>query len=290
MKILVFGGSGRLGTAMDLLWRDTHELITPGREVDLLSIKAIRTCLEQHAPQLIINTVAYNDVDKAETDQESPCFQLNVQAATCVARAAASLKIPLIHFSTDYVFEGTKSNGYTENDAPQPQSIYGITKYLGEQGVRTTHPQSYIVRTSRLYGPKARSENAKKSFVDLILRDAEQSAHFSVNGAERAAPTYVHDLVRHVEQHLFSFPEPGIYHMANQGDATWFEWAKEIIRLRELPVTIEARDPATLQRPAARPAHSTLVSTKLPTMRSWQSALESFFTDYPSTFSPVWRP
>lgn len=274
---------------MQRLWGDRHVLSTPGRELNLLDPEQTRVYLEQTAPDLVINTVAYNDVDRAEGEGLAAAFQLNVQLPTILAKACAKQSLPLIHLSTNYVFDGECEAGYQESDEPTPQSIYGLTKYLGEKAVLLSHPQSYIVRSARLYGPKAQSENAKKSFIDLIVRDAEQAQHFTVNRSEVSAPTFVDDLALHMEQHLFSLPTPGIYHITNEGVATWFQWAEEIIRILNLPVTIEPRDPATLNRAAPRPSYTRLQTTKLPPLRPWQEALEAFLLSQSTPFNPVWQ-
>lgn len=289
MHILLLGSSGRLGTAMQRLWGERHTLSTPGRKLNLLNPEQTNTYLEQTKPDLVINTIAYNDVDRAEGEGLNMAFQLNVELPGILAKVCAKRSLPLIHLSTNYVFDGEREAGYQETDLPTPTSIYGLTKYLGEQAVQLSHPNSYIVRTARLYGPKAQSENAKKSFIDLIVRDAEKDEHFLVNRSEVSAPTFVDDLVLHIEQHLFSLPTPGIYHISNAGAATWFEWASEIIRILKLPVTIDPRDPATLNRAAPRPSYTVLHTTKLPPLRPWQEALEAFLLSQSIPFNPVWQ-
>ncbi len=290
MKILLFGGSGRIGTTMQRLWKN-HHMIAPSRaEVDVSDGMAIEKALEQYRPELVINLVAYNNVDKAEQDDRDLAFTLNFGLPTRLATITASHNLPFFHFSTDYVFEGNKPEGYTEMDTPSPISIYGESKHLGEAGALRENPRTYIIRTSRVYGPNAMSANAKRTFIELILDDATQMQTVPVNPIEVSAPTYGDDLVRQIEQHLFSFPEPGIYHLANQEGGTWMEWAQEIVKHLDIPVTIVPRDLSTLIRAAKRPQHSILINTKLPPMRPWQEALQEFLATKPWPFNPVWQP
>jgi dTDP-4-dehydrorhamnose reductase len=276
MTILLFGGSGRLGTAILRLLSSSHTIIAPGRETLTPSDPTgLEQLLHEHKPGLIINTVAYNQVDKGE-EQPEEAFFVNKDIPHLLAIASAAKQIPLFHFSTDYVFEGTRTEGYTETDAPSPVNVYGRSKYEGEEEVLRHHPKAYVLRVSRLYGAPATSTNAKRSFVEIIIDDAKKSSTVPVLDQEVSSPTWVDDVVRHMETHLFSFPEPGIYHLANQGGATWNQWAQTIIKNLNLPTTIVPRDPTTLSRPAKRPQHSILLNTKLPLMRPWQDALAEF--------------
>ncbi len=276
MTILLFGGSGRLGTAILRLLSSSHSIIAPGREaLTIEQPERLERLLDEHSPDLIINTVAYNQVDKGE-EQPEEAFLVNKDIPCLLATVSAAKQIPLFHFSTDYVFEGTRAEGYTETDTPSPINVYGRSKYEGEEEVLRHHPKAYILRVSRLYGAPATSANAKRSFIEIIIDDAKKSSTVPVLDQEVSSPTWVDDVVKHMEAHLFCFPEPGIYHLANQGGATWNQWAQAIIKDLGLPTTIVQRDPTTLSRPAKRPQHSILLNTKLPPMRPWQDALAEF--------------
>ncbi|MBP6944410.1 NAD(P)-dependent oxidoreductase [Patescibacteria group bacterium] len=276
MTILLFGGSGRLGTAILRLLSSSHTIIAPGRETltpsDPIGLEQL---LNEHKPDLIINTIAYNQVDKAE-EQPAEAFLVNAEIPRLLATTSAAKNIPLFHFSTDYVFEGTKPEGYIETDIPAPINIYGTSKRKGEEEVLANHPNAYVIRISRLYGAPATSANAKRSFVEVIIDDTKKSSVVPVLDQEVSSPTYVDDVVKHMEAHLFPFPAPGIYHLANTGGATWNQWAQAIITNLNLPTTITPRDPSTLTRPAKRPQHSMLLNTKLPPLRPWQEALADF--------------
>lgn len=274
MKILLFGASGRLGTAI-MRVLPHHEYITPsGAEVDLTNAETVRTYINSHPVDVVINCAAYNDTAGAETDP-TLANALNGIAPGTIAAAAAALNIPVVHFSTDYVFDGTKKEGYIETDEPNPESVYARSKRMGEIETLRNNPKSYVVRTSRLYGLPGSGES-KKSFVEIVIGIAKEKPTFDINAAEVSAPTLVDDIARHLEKYILTFPTPGVYHIANEGGCTWFEWAKAIAEILNLPVTVTPRDPAQNVQTIKKPAYSMLCSTKIPPMRPWRAALEDF--------------
>lgn len=281
MRIFLTGASGRLGGAFTRRLTGSHDIVAPSHaSLDLTDAAAVRAAVDSARPDWIIHTAAYNNVDGAERDGARQAFLANAYAPSLLAGAAAATGARMLHISTDYVFDGAKMEGYIEDDEPAPISTYGISKYLGELAVRARDPRAIIVRTARLYGPPASSAHAKRSFVDIIIAEAEAagSGSFAVNREEASSPTLVDDLARYVDEQILSHPDraPGIYHMANTGGCTWEAWARAIVTLRGLSATVTPRDPAEMQRPAKRPAYSVLRSTKLPPMRSWQEALGDF--------------
>lgn len=278
MHILLFGGSGMLGTAMRKAWSQKYQLTTPEQEEVAWTKEGIKKWLVDAKPEFLINTTAYNNVDGAEGEGREMAFWLNAEVPGIMAELAKEFSVPFLHFSTDYVFAGDKQEGYSEADAPAPISAYGESKYQGEQSVLKAYPEgSYIVRTSRLYGDPASGPHAKKSFVEIIRNELNGKPNFEVNDFERSAPTSVNELVGHIEKYILQErPVPGIYHMSNEGGATWLEWATEIRDILGLQNVITPRDPAQAVRPAKRPAYSVLQSTKLPSMLPWREALKHY--------------
>jgi len=258
-----------------------HVFLTPGRmDVDLGNRSALTDHVRSQQADILVNCVAYTNVDGAEDEPDS-AYVVNGTYAANLAEASAQTGIPIVHFSTDYEFDGMKSEGYAESDATNPISAYGCSKALGSKLVAKNNPRHYIVRTSRLYGLPGSSPQAKSSFVDLILDQASREKSFEVNDGEITGPTLVDDLVRHLDTHILSSvqpipPPPGLYHIANTGGATWYAWAKAIVEIAGLPNEIRPRVPTA--RPAKRPAHSILLSTKIPPMRPWREALEEYLT------------
>ena len=280
MTILLLGASGRLGTAFERLLISDHFLTPDTTELDLTDTNAVESYVSVHPEiELILNCAAYNAVDLCETDSEEAkkAHQINVTAPGVLALVASTHQLPFIHFSSDYVFAGDQTAPYTENDSPAPISVYGHTKADGERAALAATGKIAVVRTSRLYGPNGRAEGSKRSFVEIILAEAQKGDLMS-NPIEVGSPTFVDDLVRHVEIHLLRQPfERGIYHMTNTGACTWFEWAQTIVALAHLPVTVTPRTLSDIPaRPAKRPPCAVLTSTKIPPMRPWQEALKEY--------------
>lgn len=275
MTILLFGASGRLGTAMQRVLPHHQYLTPPGTEVDLTDEMAVAKYIDEHTVDLVVNCAAYNDTNGAETNADLANL-LNGFAPGYIAKAAASKNIPIVHFSSDYVFDGKKIDGYAEFDETNPESSYAKSKELGEAMVFMNNANHYIIRTSRLYGLPGTDPKAKKSFVEVVIDLAASKPSFDINNTEVSAPTNIDDIARHLEQFIFTLPEPGIYHIANSGGCTWFEWAIAIKEILDLSSEITPRAPSIIPDPVKKPAHSILVSTKIPAMRPWRKALEDY--------------
>ncbi len=290
MKIVLLGGSGRLGSAIRRLWSH-HEVVSPSQNTfDHFDPEAIEAFLRASSPDVVINCAAYNAVDAAEGNGRRTAFRVNAEMPRIFAGVVRNIGLPFIHFSSDYVFHGEAIVPYAEDAATDPINEYGASKLAGEQAVLREYPKAYVIRLSRLYGSIADEVGSKPSFVEIIIGDASKAARVLVNGGESSAPTYVDDVVRHLDaQFLSKRPEPGIYHMSNEGGATWHEWASEIGRILDLPVEFVPRDPLSLKRPAERPAYSILTSTKIPKMRPWKEALYAYLASSTPTFKPLWH-
>lgn len=274
MTIVLFGAGGRLGTAL-LRVLPHHTFITPSRtDVDVMNPAAVEAYLATHLADVVVNCIAYNKMDDAETNQ-AEAERVNAELPSILATATAKLGLPFVHFSTDCEFDGTKKEGYTENDISNPISVYGSSKANGTKRALAANPKTYVVRVSRLYGKPGTSPNAKRSFVEIILDQASREPSFEVNDGEVSAPNYVDDIARHLDTYILSGKvPPGIYHLANQGGATWYEWAKAIVEIKGLPNEIKPRVPTA--RPAKRPDYAILLSTKIPPMRPWREALADY--------------
>lgn len=296
MRILLLGSTGRLGAAFLRCLPTEWVVLTPTtQELDLTNTSRVFEYLNQEKPDWIINTTGYNAVDRAESPEGiAQAYILNAQVPETLAMWSAQSGCSLICFSTDYVFDGIGDTPYDETSLPNPINVYGSSKAEGEKRILARHPNgSYVIRTSRLFGAASLSTNAKKSFLDLIHRDAESRPCFRVNQEEYATPTLVDDLAKWVIEHFLratTKPTTGIYHATGGGEAvTWIEWARAYIEDARIPVTLIPREALTLQRPAARPARLQLRSTKLPPLRHWQEAQREFLAAYPPTFTPHWQ-
>ncbi len=273
MKVLVLGANGMLGQELALAFAD-HKLTTWDREeCDVLS-DACEGKIKALAPNLIVNAIAYNDVDRAEEEGKEMAFQLNAEAPGNLARLAQEIRATFVHYGTDMVFDGTKGD-YSEDDEPNPLSVYGASKLNGEQAVFASGARTYVIRLARLFGKPAVSEGSKKSFVDLMLDLATKKDHLDLVDDEIASPTYAPDLAA-ATRHIIETMPPGLYHAANAGKCNWYEFARETFRLRNINIDITPVPGKNFPRPACRPHDASLVSTKLPEQRSWQSALAEY--------------
>ncbi len=282
-KILIIGSRGMLGTALVERFKGTHEVIGLDRpEIDITDEQSAREKIVFLKPDVIINCAAINAVDDIEIKPEVHAAASSVNATAMVTLGAISedLDIPIVHFSSDYVFDGERLDGYFETDDPNPINKYGETKVEGELLLKIATSNHYIIRLSRLFGPAGTADGVKKSFVDKMIELAALGKEVKVIDDEYSCPTYSKDLADFVYSLLEKKLPYGIYHGANSGACTWYQWAQEIFKLKAIPVEIKKINEEDLARPAKRPAHSELRSTKTEPLRSWQEALK----DYLSTF------
>lgn len=267
MKVLVLGTPGQLGyELMRGVWPEGFEVagvgypdFDMGKEADVLRVMA------EHAPDIAINATAYTAVDKAETDRET-AFAVNRDGPLYLARDCARRGIPLIHVSTDYVFDGTKTGAYVEDDPINPLNIYGESKAAGEAAVRDTLPHHVILRTTWVYAAHG------ANFVKTMLRLGAEREEMSVVGDQYGAPTAAADLaaaVIAVAGHIARHGEApwGTYHATNAGETTWCGFADTIFQRLERESGRRPRlkpiATADYPTPARRPANSRLDGRKL---------------------------
>ncbi len=261
-----------------------YEVIAWDRgEVDITDKDLVIKKIKDVKPDIIINAAAYNAMDKCEGDEKE--FELakkiNGEAVGYLAESALEVGALLIHYSTDYVFEGKKKRGYKEDDEARSISKYGETKLAGERALIALSGKGlkwYLIRTSKLFGPKGESEMAKESFFDLILRLSKERKEFNmVDKEEISCFTYTPDLAKETKNLIESGKGYGIYHITNSGPASWYEAAKYLFKLKNITdVKLNAVLSSDYPRPAKRPKYSVLLNTKLEPMRSWQEALREY--------------
>ncbi|MBI4433520.1 dTDP-4-dehydrorhamnose reductase [Candidatus Uhrbacteria bacterium] len=280
MRVFILGGHGMLGGYL----ADTFsfaEVRQWGRsECDCTDADAVHAALETVRPDIVINAAAYTAVDRAEEEPDR-ADAINATAVAILANASAAVGATFVHCSTDYVFPGTSAVGWCEDDAPQPINAYGRSKARGEEQVRmiaAAHPawSWYIVRTSRLFGRAGTSPSAKQSFLETILARARSQDRLEVVHAEMAAPTYAADLATAMLDLVRTRAASGIYHRTNDGGCTWYEFAAAALREVAWKGTLVPVPSRAYPRPARRPAYSVLKSTKLPPLRSWETALHAY--------------
>jgi dTDP-4-dehydrorhamnose reductase len=276
MKVLLIGAKGMLGQELQKVFAASHEVVSWDREdIDITKKEVVSTKLSVLRPGLVINAAAYNDVDGAESKPEMAAA-VNGYAVGYLAAACKQIGAVLVHYSTDYVFDGTKRDGYAEADMPKPISRYGQSKLLGEQELQKNTDKFYLLRLSKLFGKEAASAAGKKSFVKLMLDLARAKPELDIVDEELSSPTYAPDLAERTRYIIENRLPYGIYHCSNSGAVTWYGFATEIFKISGINVKLNPVPASHFPRPARRPAYCTLLNTKLPPQRPWQEALREF--------------
>jgi len=273
-RILILGSKGTLGGQLMKLYPEATGW--DREDIDVLDFPALRARVAGllSAPQAIVNCVAFNDVDGAE-DRPQQAHALNEDFPGKLAAFACELAIPLVHYSTNYVFDGARGE-YAETDPPSPLSAYGRSKWGGEQRIAQAGAHAYVVRTAVIFGPKGESDLSKKSFVDLMRHLSTKRDTIEAVSDEINSVTYAPDLAAATRDLLDRLPNPGIYHLANRGSASWFDLAGEIFRVTGKAVNLIPVPSTHFPRKALRPPKAILRNTKLPELRPWQEALAEF--------------
>ena len=284
MRVVLAGGHGQLGSDLAPALRAAGmEAIPLGRgELDLTGAASIIAALDEHRPEYVINCAAWNRVDDAEQEVEA-AFDVNAIAAGRLAGHCRERGIRLMHVSTDHVFSGRDGNGvrsvpYTEEDLPEPPSVYGCSKLAGEHLVRAGCPEAVIVRTCGLYGRQA--TRSKGNFVQTMLRLGAEREELTVVDDQRCSPTSTVDLAAAVVA-LCQREAAGLFHVTSTGDATWCEFARAIMDLAGLPCQVRGITSAEYGAKAARPWYSVLSTGKFTrttevAMPSWRESLQRY--------------
>jgi dTDP-4-dehydrorhamnose reductase len=275
VRALVAGARGQLGR--ELVSRLGGELVWAGGRdaLDVTDERAVAALVSRVAPDVVWNATAWNRVDAAESEPER-AFAVNALAPRALARAAREAGALIVHVSTDYVFDGTKTQPYREDDAPNPLSVYGASKLAGERHVLDSGAEALVVRTSGVLG---RGGSAQKggSFVDRILAQARAGGPLRVVADQVFAPTLASDLAAALLA-LVRAGARGLLHVTNAGSCSWHELARLALAAAGLPAPVEKIAAADLALPARRPAYSVLDTTRyrdlgLPPLRDFREAL-----------------
>ncbi|MCL2104853.1 MAG: dTDP-4-dehydrorhamnose reductase [Kiritimatiellaeota bacterium] len=275
MKILITGAKGMLGRT---LLRELHafELVPTDLETDITDIAQVDAALAVHRPDCVIHCAAMTAVDRCENEREL-AFRINATGAENVARACATYNARLIAISTDYVFSGDVSGPFSETDfADGGKTVYGQSKVEGERRIQAMMPHAVIARIAWLYG------EGGPSFVHTMLALADgRRPELKVVNDQRGNPTSARAVARHVLL-LLQRPElGGVFHLTCEGEATWYDFACEIFRLRGIPQKVIPCTTSDYPRPAPRPADTRLGKNKLrqsglPPMPHWKDSLAEF--------------
>lgn len=274
-RILLLGSTGLLGIAFKNVLRNdpNYELWSPTRyELDVTNAAALEDAFKDYQPQIVINCVGYNQVDDIEVNDDDTALahQLNADFPKALSGLCNFYGGLLVQFSTDYVFDGSQDGGYSEQAETHAVNKYGQTKIGGEQAIIHNSDNYYLIRISWLFGPDA------GCFVGVMQNLAKMMTELEVVNDQHGKPTYTYDVVDAVLQMFANNSPSGIYHLPNEGETTWYEFAREIFRQMEQPMEVRAITTEEFGRPAPRPRFSALLNTKRPLLRSWKEALSDY--------------
>lgn len=255
MKILITGSNGMLGHDLIETLKDSHELVlTTSKTLDITDKDSTIKCIKENRPDVVINSAAYTDVDGCETNQDL-AYAVNGEGVRNLALGCKEVDCPLVHVSTDYVFDGTARDPIEEDGEIGPISVYGKSKLKGEEAIEEILDKYFIVRTAWLYGING------KNFPKTMLELAENHPEITVVYDEVGTPTYTPDLAYGISQ-LIETDYYGIYHLTNSGSCSWCEFAKYIFEVAGLDINVVPVTASEFSRPAPRPSYSVLKNKK----------------------------
>jgi dTDP-4-dehydrorhamnose reductase len=278
MKIVVTGAKGQIGQDVVKLLSNSHEVYGLGRaELDITNERRCAEVMDAIRPDAIIHCAAYTSVDEAESEEDQ-AFLVNATGTKHVAMAAERIGAKLCYLSTDYVFDGLATTPYREYDHTFPQTVYGKSKWMGEQYVKNQCSKHFIVRTSWVYGLEG------ANFVKLMLKLGRENGVVRVVNDQIGSPTYAYDLALFLQE-LIQSEHYGTYHASNSGTCSWYDFAKAIFAESGIEAQVTACSTEELSAPAPRPKYSVMdhIAIRLhdfTEFRHWQEALRSFLGDY----------
>jgi dTDP-4-dehydrorhamnose reductase len=281
MKVLLTGSTGQVGYELARSLQGVGEVVAVDRNVmDLSNLAQVREVIRSVKPQLIVNPAAYTAVDKAESEPEL-AHRINAEAPAVMAEEAKALGAALVHYSTDYVFDGTQASPRREDDPVGPRNVYGASKLAGEQAIAAAGIPHLIFRTSWVYGMRG------KNFLLTMLRLAKERDELRVVADQHGAPTWSRTIADTTAQVLSQahaggrewwLQNSGIYHLSAQGQTTWHEFTEAIIAEAGLSCKVLPITTADYPTPAQRPQYSVMSSERLMTrfchLPHWKEALE----------------
>ncbi len=259
LKILVTGANGQLASEFKTLCSNQDLIFTSKEELDISDFEKTKDFIKENNIKIIINCAAYTAVDKAEEEKEL-ALKINYEAVNNLAIISKEKNIKLIHISTDYVFDGENYKPYNENDKTNPINFYGESKLKGEQAIKKIAPKnSCIIRTSWVYS------NYGKNFVKTILNLAKQKEELNIISDQVGTPTYAKDLAKAILEIIpnLNNQTPTIYHYSNEGVLSWYDFAKEIVKMAKLKCQINPIKTSGYPTPAKRPHFSLLDKSKI---------------------------
>ena len=275
MVVLVTGASGQLGQAIQFLsdkYADIDFKFCSSSDLDITSLENCQLVFTKYKPDFCINAAAYTAVDKAESEPDK-AHLINVVGAKNLAAVCKEFSTVLLHVSTDFIFDGTKKTPYLETDLPNPTGVYGQTKLDGEKAIQQTFDHYFIIRTSWVYSQFG------ANFMKTMLRLASERDSLSVVNDQIGTPTNAVDLAKALLEIIKSNNNSfGIYNFSNEGQCSWYDFAKKIFEINNISINLQAIPSTSFPTPAKRPAYSVLDKSKIKNVfgvevKGWEESL-----------------
>lgn len=282
MKTILIGADGQLGTDLRKIYAADELVPLTIEDVNVCDYDGVRRILGGHSPDVVINTAAYHRVDECEEYPER-AMEVNALAVRNLALVCKDIDAALVHFSTDYVFDGESKRPYTEADAPRPESAYAISKLAGELYVRHLHEKHFVIRLCGLYGVVGSMEKGT-NFIETMLKLAGEGKDISVVADQTLTPTYTRALAPVIKA-LAETGRYGLYHMTSEGECSWHEFAAAIFDLSGIEANLSPTTSDAYKTPAKRPTYSVLENAnlkKIPgmmTLPHWRDALRDYLEE-----------
>jgi len=273
-RVLVAGAAGQLGAAVRQAFADCAVTAPPRAALDLSDAEAVSLAVREVAPKIIVNCAAFNDVDGAE-EQPARAFEINALGVRSLALAAEACRATLVHYSTDFVFDGEAIRPYSESDPPAPRSVYAMSKLVGEWFALQA-PGSFVLRVESLFGTP-RHWTGRRGTLERLAEGLEQGRGVRVFSDRVVSPSYIVDVAQATRHLVLTAASPGLYHCVNSGQATWLEVAHELERRLGVSTPLDVVSVDSVDFKAARPRFCALANDKLSAagfvMPTWQDAI-----------------
>ena len=279
MNVAIIGANGQLGTDLMRAFAPEKPVGLTHADIEITKIDSVSRALTALKPDLVINTAAYHNTGDCEKHPDIS-FQVNAIGPWNLASVTDSLRSDFVHISTDYVFDGKKKTPYDESDIPHPLNVYAVTKVAGEHFVAAHASRYYVVRSCGLYGHST-CRGKGGNFIDMMLRQAKEKKEVRVVNDEILTPTYTYHLAEQIRE-LVRTRAYGLYHITNNGQCSWYEFACAIFKHVGIPITVVPTTTKEFTSPIKRPPYSVLENAALQRlgidhMPDWQTSLKHYF-------------
>lgn len=281
MKVVVIGANGQLGDDV------TRSMLGAGydvtglthQDIEISDFDGVRDVVGRLRPRILVNTAAMHNVEKCEGDPEK-AYRVNALGTRNLATVTQEIDCVLVNISTDYVFDGKKTDAYLEGDETLPLNVYGNTKLAGECFARTLNPKHFVIRTSALYGVSPCRAKSGLNFVDLMLKLARERGQMRVVDSETVSPTATSELATQIGE-LVKTDAYGLYHATSEGSCSWYDFAQAILSMAGLRAKLEVASPDEFPAKVPRPRRSVLENSALKKiglnrLSNWQVGLRRY--------------